>query len=76
MAVFTHLWRVNIPPAPELPVIKIAFLNIAKWLEDELPAIEFLEDYEDEVADDYTDPDKESLNRAWTSSTGSTKRDR
>ena len=48
-----------IPEAPELPTIKIAILNIAKWLEEERPAIEFLEDYEEEVVDDYTDPDKE-----------------
>jgi len=44
---------------PELPTIKIAVLNIAKWLEVERPMIDFLEDYEEEVVDDYTDPDKE-----------------
>jgi len=48
-----------IPPAPELPVIKIAVLNIAKFLEEEKPSIEFLEDYEEAVNDDYTEPDKE-----------------
>tara|TARA_R110000744_G_scaffold377045_2_gene491751 strand:+ start:4494 stop:5063 length:570 start_codon:yes stop_codon:yes gene_type:complete len=49
----------DIPVAPELPTIKITILNIAKWLDDELPSVEFVEDYEDEVVDDYTDPDKE-----------------
>ena len=48
-----------IPEAPELPAIKITILNIAKWLDEEKPAIDFLEDYEEEVTDDYTDPDKE-----------------
>jgi hypothetical protein len=48
-----------IPQAPELPTIKIAILNIAKWLDTEKPSIDFLEDYEDEIVDDYTDPDKE-----------------
>lgn len=48
-----------IPSVPELPTIKIAVLNIAKWLEVERPMIDFLEDYEEEVVDDYTDPDKE-----------------
>jgi hypothetical protein len=49
----------SIPAAPDLPTIKIAIINIAKWLESEKPAIEFLEDYEEEVIDDYVDPDKE-----------------
>jgi hypothetical protein len=49
----------TIPSAPELPTIKIAILNIAKWLDEEAPSIEFLEDYEEEVNDDYTDPSKE-----------------
>ena len=49
----------QIPVAPDMPTIKIAVLNIAKWLESEAPAIEFQEDYEDEVVNDYTDPDKE-----------------
>jgi len=49
----------DIPAAPELPTIKIAILNIAKWFDEELPAVEFVEDYEEEVTDDYTDPNKE-----------------
>jgi len=49
----------SIPESPELPTIKIAVLNIAKWLDEERPALEFVEDYEEEVTDDYTDPDKE-----------------
>ena len=49
----------SIPEAPDLPTIKIAILNIAKWLDEERPALDFLEDYEEEVIDDYTDPDKE-----------------
>ena len=48
-----------IPQASDLPTIKIAIINIAKWLDSEKPAIEFLEDYEQEIVDDYTDPDKE-----------------
>ena len=47
----------NIPQASELPTIKIAVLNVAKWFEEELPVAEFLEDYDQEVADDFTDPD-------------------
>jgi hypothetical protein len=49
----------TIPEAPELPAIKIAIINIAKWLEQEQPALDFVEEYEQEVTDDYTDPDKE-----------------
>jgi len=49
----------TIPAAPEMPAIKIAIINIAKWLEQEEPALEFVEEYEQEVNDDYTDPDKE-----------------
>tara|TARA_R100000664_G_C2742365_1_gene130608 strand:- start:210 stop:779 length:570 start_codon:yes stop_codon:yes gene_type:complete len=49
----------SIPEAPDLPTIKITILNIAKWLDKEKPALEFLEDYEEEVNDDYTDPNKE-----------------
>ena len=48
-----------IPAATDLPTIKIAIINIAKWLDSEKPAIEFLEDYEQEIVDDYTAPDKE-----------------
>ncbi len=48
-----------IPSAADLPTIKIAVINVAKWMEKEKPAIEFLEDYEDEVVKDYTDPDNE-----------------
>ena len=48
-----------IPEAPDLPTIKIAILNIAKWLDEEKPGLEFVEEYEEEVTDDYTDPDKE-----------------
>jgi len=46
-----------IPDSPDLPEIKIAVLNIAKWLEQEKPSMEFLEDYQNEVSDDYTSPD-------------------
>ena len=53
------LWRGLFPEAPELPTIKITVLNIAKWLDEERPGLEFVEDYEEEVTDDYTDPDKE-----------------
>ena len=49
----------TIPTAPDLPTIKIAILNIAKWLDEEQPAIAFVDHYEDEVTADYTDPDKE-----------------
>jgi len=49
----------DIPPAPDLPVIKIAIINIAKWIEKETPALDFVENYEQEVDQDYTDPDKE-----------------
>jgi|TARA_R100000664_G_C2747111_1_gene134683 hypothetical protein len=48
-----------IPEAPELPTIKIAVINIAKWLDEEKPIQDFIEEYEEEVVDDYTDPDKE-----------------
>jgi hypothetical protein len=49
----------SIPVAPELPTVKITILNVAKWLEEEKPVWEFVEDYQDEVDNDYTDPDKE-----------------
>jgi len=49
----------TIPESSGLPTIKITILNIAKWLDEEKPAIDFLEDYDEEVVDDYTDPDKE-----------------
>ena len=48
-----------IPQSTELPAIKIAIINIARFLEEEKPSLEFLEDYEQEVDQDYTDPDKE-----------------
>ena len=48
-----------IPQSEELPTIKIAIINIARWLESEKPALEFVEKYEQEVDADYTDPDKE-----------------
>jgi hypothetical protein len=48
-----------IPEAPDMPAIKIAIINIARWMEQEEPALEFVEEYEQEVNDDYTDPDKE-----------------
>jgi hypothetical protein len=57
-SIFASL-EADIPQDPELPTIKIAILNIAKWLDTEQPSIEFLEDYEEEVVDDYTEPDKE-----------------
>jgi hypothetical protein len=47
----------KIPEAPDLPTIKIVVLNIAKWFEDEGPSVEFIEDYNQEVTDDYTNPD-------------------
>ena len=49
----------QIPQAPDLPTIKIAVLNVAKWLEKEAPSIEFQDEYEQEVVDDYTDPDNQ-----------------
>ena len=49
----------SIPQSPDLPTIKIAILNIAKWLDTEQPSIDFLDDYDNDVVDDYTDPDKE-----------------
>jgi hypothetical protein len=48
-----------IPSAPELPTVKITILNVAKWLDSEKPSIDFVDDYEDEVTADYTDPDNE-----------------
>jgi hypothetical protein len=57
-SVFASL-EASIPEDPSLPTAKIAILNIARWLEGEQPMLEFLEDYEEEVVDDYTDPDKE-----------------
>tara|TARA_R100000234_G_C4987659_1_gene174064 strand:+ start:834 stop:1403 length:570 start_codon:yes stop_codon:yes gene_type:complete len=48
----------DIPPADELPAIKIAILNIAKWLDSEKPASDFVEDYEEEVSDNYIEPEK------------------
>ena len=48
-----------IPEAPSMPAIKIAIINVARWLETEEPALEFVEEYEQEVNNDYTDPDKE-----------------
>lgn len=47
-----------IPKSDDLPVIKIAILNIAKWIDSEMPAIQFVDDYEDAVSSDFTDPDK------------------
>jgi len=63
----------SIPEAPELPTIKIAILNIAKWLDEERPASEFIENYEEEVVDDYTDPDKEYSTELGQVSQASTK---
>ena len=57
-SVFASL-EAAIPVAPELPTIKIAIINIAKWLDEERPGLEFVEEYEDEVNKDFTDPDKE-----------------
>ena len=51
--------QASIPQATDLPTIKIAILNIAKWLDEEKPGLEFVEEYEEEVEKDYTDPDKE-----------------
>jgi hypothetical protein len=48
-----------IPQDDDLPTIKITILNIAKWLDSEKPSLDFLDYYEDEVVDDYTDPDRE-----------------
>tara|TARA_A100001515_G_scaffold98267_1_gene79164 strand:+ start:810 stop:1379 length:570 start_codon:yes stop_codon:yes gene_type:complete len=49
----------QIPQSDDLPTIKITILNIAKWLDSEKPAIDFLDDYEDNVVDDYVEPDRE-----------------
>ena len=46
-----------IPEAPDIPAIKIAIINIARWLEEERPSVEFLDDYEDEIVRDLTAPD-------------------
>ena len=46
-----------IPESPDIPAIKIAIINITRWLESEKPAIEFLDDYEDEIVRDLTAPD-------------------
>ena len=62
-----------IPAAPELPTIKITILNVAKWLDEERPSIEFLDHYESEVVDDYTDPDKEHSTALGQVSQASTK---
>jgi hypothetical protein len=48
-----------IAKAPELPVVKISILNIANWMDKEKPGWEFVDHYEDEVDQDYVDPDKE-----------------
>jgi hypothetical protein len=48
-----------IPKAPELPAIKIAILNIANWMEQEKPSWEFVDHYEEEVDQDYVDPNNE-----------------
>ena len=49
----------SIPKNTDLPAIKIAIINVAKWLDEERPALDFIEDYEEQVSDDYTNPDKE-----------------
>ena len=48
----------TLPVVEELPVIKIALINVAKWLDSEEPAINTIEDYEDEVRDHYTQPSR------------------
>jgi|TARA_R110000822_G_scaffold140831_2_gene278553 hypothetical protein len=49
----------TIPTAEDLPTIKITILNVANWLDSEKPAIDFIDNYEDEMEANYTDPDKE-----------------
>tara|TARA_R100000234_G_scaffold52342_1_gene31425 strand:- start:212 stop:781 length:570 start_codon:yes stop_codon:yes gene_type:complete len=48
-----------IPSDSDLPAIKIAILNIAKWIESEQPSLDFLDHYEDVVDDNIVDPSKE-----------------
>ena len=45
-----------IPEASDIPAMKIAVINIAKWLETEEPSAEFLDDYEELHVLDLTDP--------------------
>ena len=47
-----------LPEVEDLPVMKIALINVAKWLDSEEPAINTIEDYEDEVRDHYTQPSR------------------
>ena len=46
-----------IPVADDIPTIKIAIINIAKWLETEKPSVDLLDDYEETYVLDLTDPD-------------------
>ena len=46
-----------IPPSPGIPATKIAIINVARWLEDEKPSIDFLDDYEEDFVKDLTSPD-------------------
>ena len=48
----------TIPQAKELPVIKIALINVAKWLDSEEPSVHMLQQYEDEVVGNYTSPSR------------------
>ena len=47
----------TIPDDDEVPTIKVAIINVAKWLETEKPAVDFLDDYEETYVVDLTDPD-------------------
>jgi hypothetical protein len=47
----------TIPEAPNIPAVKVAIINVARWLESEKPSIDFLDNYEDVFVLDLTDPD-------------------
>ena len=46
----------SIPVADDIPTIKVAIINIAKWLEAEKPSVDRLDDYEETYVIDLTDP--------------------
>ena len=50
-------------PSDKFDVIKLLILNIYRFIEDERPYFEFIEDYEDMMVDRFTEPTDEDSTR-------------
>ena len=44
----------------EFDPIKMAIINISKWIDEERPYFEFMEKYDDIAVDRFVDPDEEA----------------